>query len=65
MDSDKKYMNCSLGFMIDLDNILNKLMENKTTQAQIGNIVIVPLGVKEDTISGKRQVFEVVRYIKE
>jgi len=58
-------LNCSLGFIIDLNNVLDKLMEDKTIQAQISNITIVPIGEKEDTISGKRQVFEIVRYIKE
>lgn len=62
---ENNYMNCSMGFMIDLDNILNKLIEDNTVQAHIGNIVIAPIGIKVDTISGKRQVFEVVRYIKE
>ena len=62
---NKKSLNCSLGLIIDLNNILDKLMENSTIQAQISNITIVPIGVKEDTISGKRQVFEIIRYIKQ
>lgn len=62
---DEKFLNCSLGLIIDLNNILDKLMENSITQTQISNITIVPIGVKEDTISGKRQVFEIIRYIKE
>ena len=62
---NNNYMNCSYGFMIDLENILNKIIEDGKVQAQIGNIIIAPIGIKEDTISGRRQIFEIVRYVKE
>ena len=60
---EKKQINTSLGFSIDLERILNHLVEHETYMAMISNIRIRYIGEKEDTINGKRQVFEIERQV--
>ena len=57
-------MQTSLGFSLDLTKILNHLVENDTYMAQLGNITIRYIGAKEDTVKGKREVFEIERLCK-
>ena len=56
-----KTMQISLGFILDLTKILNHLVENDTYMAQLGNITIKYIGTTEDTVKGKREVFEIER----
>lgn len=51
------------GFVLDLENILNSLVENENFMAQIGKTTIRYIGETEDTANGKRQVFEIERKI--
>lgn len=60
---EKKQINTSLGFSIDLERILNHLVEHETYMAMISNIRIRYIGEKEDTANGKRQVFEIERQV--
>ena len=56
-----KQMNISVAFSLDLTKILNHLVENETYIAQLGNITIKYIGAKEDTVKGKREIFEIER----
>ena len=47
------------------ESILDYLVEKDTYLAQIGDLNIRYVGVIEDTLIGKRQVFHIVRKIKE
>ena len=60
---EKKQMNTSLGFSIDLERILNHLVEHEAYMAMISNIRIRYIGEKEDTANAKRQVFEIERQV--
>ena len=60
---DKKQVNTSLGFSIDLERTLNYLAEHNMYFAQIGKTKIRYIGEKEDTANGKRQVFEIERQV--
>lgn len=60
---DRKQVNASLGFSIDLERTLNYLAEYNMYFAQIGKTKIRYIGEKEDTTNGKRQVFEIERKI--
>lgn len=53
----------SLGFSIDLERTLNYLVEHNDYFAKIGKTMIRYIGKKEDTINGKRQVFEIERQV--
>ena len=59
-----KTMQTSLGFSLDLTKILNHLVENENCMAQLGNITIKYIGIVEDTVKGKREVFEIERLCK-
>ena len=59
-----KQMNISVSFSLDLEKILNHLVENETYIAQLGNLTIRYIGVKEDTANGKREIFEIERLCK-
>ena len=59
-----KHMNISLAFSLDLTKVLNELVENDTYMAQLGDITIKYIGVKEDTARGKREIFEIERLSK-
>lgn len=54
----------SLGFSIDLERTLNYLTEHNDYFAKIGKTMIRYIGEKEDTINGKRQVFEIERQVE-
>ena len=56
-----KQMNISVAFSLDLNRILNHLVENDTYMAQLGDITIKYIGKAEDTVKGKREVFEIER----
>ena len=60
---NRKQVNTSLGFSIDLERTLNYLAEHNAYFAQIGQTKIRYIGEKEDTASGKRQVFEIERQV--
>ena len=60
---DKKSMNLSAGFFIGLEKILDYLVEKEAYQAKVGNTTIRFDGTLEDTTSGKRQVFYVIRKV--
>ena len=60
---DKKELHASMGFIMDLENVLNYLSENDTYMAQIGKTSIRYIGEIEDIASGKRQVFEIERKV--
>lgn len=60
---DRKQVNTSLGFSIDLERTLNYLAEHNMYFAQIGKTKIRYIGEKEDTTNGKRQVFEIERKV--
>ena len=57
-------MNISVSFSLDLEKILNHLVENDTYMAQLGNFTIRYIGAKEDTVKGKREIFEIERLCK-
>ena len=44
-----------------LTKILNHLVENEDYMAQLGDITIKYIGTTEDTVKGKREVFEIER----
>lgn len=60
---DKKELHASMGFIMDLENVLNYLSENDSYMAQIGKTSIRYIGEIEDTASGKRQIFEIERKV--
>lgn len=49
----------------DLNKILDYFAQNNMHHIQIGNIIISYKGVKEDTLNGKRQIFEIQRNLEE
>lgn len=61
---DKKQRQVSVGFIMDLEYILNYLSENDIYMAQIGKTNIRYIGETENTASGKRQVFEIERKVE-
>lgn len=63
MEEDKKTEIASIGFIMDLEKILNYLSENKIYVAKIGKTSISYVGELEDTADGKRQVFEIERKV--
>lgn len=60
---NRKQVNTSLGFSIDLERTLNYLAEHNAYFAQIGKTKIRYIGEEEDTTNGKRQVFEIERQV--
>ena len=46
------------------EKILDYLVENNSYNAQIGNTTISYKGIIEDTIDGKRQLFEIQRKVE-
>ena len=56
-----KQMNISVAFNLDLHKILNELVQNERCMAQLENITIKYIGTTEDTVKGKREVFEIER----
>lgn len=54
----------SLSFSIDLERTLNYLVEHNDYFAKIRKTMIRYIGEKEDTINGKRQVFEIERQVE-
>ncbi len=56
--------NVSVGFVLDLERILNYLSETCLYSAKINNIHIRYRGEVEDTVGEKRQVFEIERKVK-
>lgn len=63
MEEDIKTEIASIGFITDLEKILNYLSENKIYVAKIGKTSISYVGELEDTVDGKRQVFEIERKV--
>ena len=60
-----KSMNTSLGFALGLEQTLDYLVKNTSYMAQIGEINIRYIGTTEDTFSGKKELFEIQRRVKE
>lgn len=61
----KLQMNISAITVMECQRLLDYLVEKDTYLAQIGDLNIRYEGVIEDTLIGKRQVFHIVRKIKE
>ena len=59
-----KQMNISVLSCSDFYKILNELVENESSMAQLGDITIKYIGSKEDTARGKREIFEIERLCK-
>lgn len=64
MEEEIKHMNTTPQLVLGLEKILDYLVENNNYSAQINNINIFYKGIKEDTVNGKRQVFEIERKVK-
>lgn len=60
---EEKSVATSLGFVMDLEKILNYLVEHNEYMAQIGSTTIRYLGKKTDTENSARQVFEIERKV--
>ena len=58
-----KQMNCSMGFVMNLEEIMNYLSKDNSYMAQIGKVTIRYEGEIEDTANGKRQLFSIVRKV--
>lgn len=56
---NKKEFHSSMGFIMDLENILNYLSENDSYMAQIGKTTIRYIGT-----SDKKQIFEIEKEVK-
>lgn len=62
---EEKSMNISPITIMQFSQILEELAKNETYTAQFGNVSIKYEGTVEDTATGKRQVFTIVRKIEE
>lgn len=60
---ENKSFNTSMSFILDLEKILNYLVENDIYMAQMNKTSITYMGEIEDTLKGKRQVFEIIRKV--
>lgn len=65
MEEDTKNMNISPAFVLGLQKILDYLIVNEGYMAQLGAITIRNEGVIEDTLCGKREVFTIIRKVKD
>lgn len=65
MNEKNKYMNISAITAMETQKLLDYLAENGKILAHIGDLRIKYNGIIEDTISGKCQIFFIVRKINE
>lgn len=49
---------------IEINQMLDELVKRNGYQLQMGNITITNQGEVEDTLNGKRQVFQIQRKVK-
>lgn len=63
-NKETKHMNTTPQLVFGLEKILDYLVENNTYNVQIGNTTIIFRGIKESTIKGRRQVFEIERRVE-
>jgi len=48
---------------IEINKLLDELVKKDGYLLKMGDISIINLGIREDTISGKRQVFQITRKV--
>ena len=49
--------------VIEINKLLDELVDKDGYLLKMGDISIINLGIREDTISGKRQVFQITRKV--